>query len=429
MKRLYAFGGALLCACAWLAFLPTRAVAQDQPFIPANSAWASGIARQPDGKVVVVGRAGSAVALARYTASGQLDPAFGVGGRVLTPFQQESYGAALALLPDGRIAVAGTVNAAMAVLRYTPDGQLDRTFGAGGVASASLGANSVGRALVQQPDGKLVAAGYAGNQAALVRYTPDGQLDSSFGTGGKVLATIGSNTSTSALVLQPDGKLVATGSSDGNIFLLRYKTDGNLDTSFGTGGKTITDLGYSEWATSLALQGDGKLVVAGDILSGVGLVRYTSSGQLDTNFGHGGYTDQDVFQTVYDVALALAIRPDGRIIVAGEAAAFCFCDIPPSGIALAQFLGNGKLDPFFGTAGRVLDDRTGSDDYVAAVALQSDGKLLVAGGTGGYPGDGGASAFVVGRYTASGAVDSVFGMHITQFPLPARAYLPQIGRQ
>ncbi|WP_318773950.1 Ig-like domain-containing protein, partial [Meiothermus sp.] len=212
-------------------------------------------------------------------ARGELDPTFGSGGKVTTDLgssYDEAY--ALVLQPDGRLVAAGrSVDAAgnddFALVRYNPDGSLDTSFGIGGKVTTEVGSSSdEARALVLQPDGKLVAAGYSSNAAgksdfALVRINPNGSLDTSFGSGGKVTTAVGSSSGIAALVLQPDGKLVAAGPSsngDYDFALVRYNPNGTLDPTFGSGGKVITDLGSgSDEAHALVLQPDGKLVAAG----------------------------------------------------------------------------------------------------------------------------------------------------------------------
>src|SRR5262245_54163007 len=180
-----------------------------------------------------------------------------------------------ALTAGRRLLLAASAAALLlipAAAQATP-GALDTTFGTGGKVRTSVGpGDSEALALVRQPDGKLVAAGFASNGStddfALARYNANGTLDTSFGSGGKVLTAIGSShDGISALVRQPDGKLVAAGWSAtavGQVFALaRYNPNGSLDTSFGSGGKVTTAIGSSfDLVFALALQPDGKLVAA-----------------------------------------------------------------------------------------------------------------------------------------------------------------------
>ncbi len=255
---------------------------------------ASAVLVQPDGKLVAAGSASIGgnrdFALARFHPDGSLDTSFGSAGLVLTDFGDGSDdgAAALAIQPDGKLVAAGFSNAGnpgdfdFAVARYNPDGSLDTSFG-GGTLRTFFGGNAEGaNALVIQLDGKIVAAGFsnAGSPGdfdfALVRYLPDGSLDTGFGFGGTLRTFFGGdNEGANALVIQSDGKLIAAGFSNGagpedlDFALARYNPDGSLDTSFGGGGfRTFLGGGSFEGAEALAIQADGRLVAAGFSNSG-----------------------------------------------------------------------------------------------------------------------------------------------------------------
>ena len=235
-------------------------------------------------------------------AGGALDTGFGQGGTVTTAIRPDGSDAyALALQPDGKILVGGSTTTGseseFAVARYSAAGALDPSFGTGGTVTTAIGSfyDHV-RALLVQPDGKILAAGgsYDGSEyeVALVRYNPDGSLDSSFGSGGKVTtATSGPGGGEAyALALQPDGKIVvgaATGNNT-NFVIARYNADGSPDMSFGSGGLVMTNIGYLR---ALELQPDGKIVAAGsspfwnDVAVAFRLQR--GDGSLDTSFRDG----------------------------------------------------------------------------------------------------------------------------------------------
>jgi uncharacterized delta-60 repeat protein len=277
-------------------------------------------------------------ALARFTAAGALDPSFGVAGKVTTKFGPNNDAAnALVVQPNGRLVAAGSsVNASLdndfALARYKPNGSLDPAFGTGGKVTTPVGpSDDLAHALVLQPNGRLVAAGeswVSGHpRFALVRYKPNGSLDPTFGIGGKVKTAIGSGARAEALVLQPDGKLVAAGFTDGagksDFTLVRYKPNGALDPTFGSGGKVKTSFGPGDdLALALVRQPDGKLVAAGLAYPGAAssatrfaLVRYKVNGALDPTFGSGGRVETSV-GPVGDVAYGLAIR-QGKLVAAG----------------------------------------------------------------------------------------------------------------
>src|SRR6266540_3708037 len=306
-----------------------------------------------------------------------------------------------------RIALCAVAGAA-AVLGAAPalaasgdaPGDLDPTFGAGGKVTTVFGGDSRAYALVLQPNGKLVAAGVGPNGFVLVRYNPDGSLDTSFGGDGKVTTAIGFGAEANALALQPDGKLVAAGTSDiedsttvGPQFaLVRYNPDGSLDTSFGVGGKVTTAIGDGAdrrhaRAFALALQPDGKLVAAGE--PDFTLVRYRD-GSLDTSFGVSGkVTTSD---GVLVVANALALQPDGKLVAAGMG----WTGSTGFESALVRYNPDGSFDTSFGVGGKVTTD-TGESGGAHALALQPDGKLVAAG-----------SGLI--RYKPDGSLDTSFGV-------------------
>ena len=227
----------------------------------------------------------------------------------------------------------------------TGPGDLDTTFGTGGKVTTDFGGSPVGFSVAIQSDGKIVVAGYSNVGGtfgfALARYNTNGSLDATFGTGGKVTTNYGGDDRGYSLAIQSDGKIVVAGYSNaGGTFdfaLARYNTNGSLDTSFSAGGKVTTDFGGSDdLGRSVALQGDGKIVVAGD--SNVGstfdfaLARYNTNGSLDTSFGAGGKVTTD-FGGSGDGGRSVALQGDGKIVVAGNAAVGGTADF-----ALARYL-------------------------------------------------------------------------------------------
>jgi uncharacterized delta-60 repeat protein len=301
-----------------------------------DAAWA--LVRQPDGKLVAAGGSNNGsdedFALARYNPDGKLDTSFNGTGEVTTAIgsgNDDVY--ALALQPDGKLVAAGkSWNGAQFVFtlaRYNPNGKLDTSFNGTGKVTTAIGSSLDGAyALALQPDGKIVAAGssYAGSHDvfALARYNPDGKLDTTFNGTGKVTTAIGSYDDANALVLQPDGKLVAAGGSingsDFRIVLARYNPDGKLDTSFNGTGKVTTAVGSSDSdAIDLALQPDGKLVTAGYSYAGSArvflLARYNPDGKLDTSFNGTGTVTTGVGSD--DEASGLVLQPDGKLVAGG----------------------------------------------------------------------------------------------------------------
>ncbi|HEX9236750.1 MAG TPA: hypothetical protein VF972_10785, partial [Actinomycetota bacterium] len=242
-------------------------------------------------------------------------------------------------------------------------------------------------------DGKIVAVGFRSsytspNVIALARYNPNGSLDSAFGFGGRVLTRIGSSsdqTAAFAAALQSDGKIVVGGGwahgSRALFALVRYNPDGSLDSTFGKGGKVVTAIGSRyDVISAISIQSDGKIVAVGRTLNGCcddfALARYMPSGALDTSFGTNGNV-VTAFGPSDDEATAMAMQSAGNIVVAGYTTN---SDQSVYRFALARYTASGSLDPTFGTGGRVISAIGGSSETFAyGVALQSDGKIVAAG--------------------------------------------------
>jgi uncharacterized delta-60 repeat protein len=217
-----------------------------------------------------------------------------------------------------------------------------------------------------------------------------------------------------AVAIEPDGKIVVAGEAASQFALARYNRDGSLDQNFGSGGNVLTDLGFGGFAWGLAIEPDGKIVAAGQGDSGQGsgperfdfaLVRYNPDGSLDQGFGSGGKVLTD-FRASYDEALAVAIARDGEIVAAGSS------HLGTSGdpdFALARYNRDGSLDQNFGSGGKVLTDLAlASDDEAWAVAIAPGGKIVAA-GIGGLPFGTGDFDFALARYTRDGSLDQTFG--------------------
>jgi uncharacterized delta-60 repeat protein len=249
-------------------------------------------------------------------------------------------------------------------------------------------------AVAIQNDGKIIAAGdaYNGNNGwnfALVRYNSNGSLDTSFGSGGKVLTN---GAGARAIAIQSDGKIVAAGYDYAYSFaLVRYNPDGSLDASFGTGGKVLTFMNGG--ASAVAIQSDGKIVATGYSYNGIGynfaLARYNSNGTLDATFGPAGTViTSNIFMN--SGASSVAIQTDGKILIAG-------------GSYLIRYNMDGTLDPAFGSgSGMVV---TGSYyEQTSGVGIQTDGKIVAAGSNGLT----GSYDFALTRYNFDGSTDFAF---------------------
>ena len=293
------------------------------------------IAIQPDGKIVVAGDSTDAsgneddFAIARYLPDGALDTTFSGDGKVRTNLGAADLASAVALQPDGKIVVAetsvnlATLNGDFVLARYLPNGTLDTTFSGNGWVKTDLGANDGAAAVALQPDGKILVAGGSQNgnnlDFALARYLPNSSLDLSFGGGGIVTSDFSAFDRANALILQRDGKIVVAGVIGDDFGVARYLPNGALDMTFNGAGWVSTSLVGGDQATEVALQRDGKIVLAGFAGSFSGLARYRADGTLDPTFGdHGKVLLRDFVGSRRNQAYDLALQPDGEVVIAGS---------------------------------------------------------------------------------------------------------------
>jgi uncharacterized delta-60 repeat protein len=370
------------------------------------------VAIQSDGKIVVAGGAVASngapeLALARYTTSGSLDSTFGNGGIVVEPSNNGGPAFGLAIQTDGKIVTAAPEDFDLAVLRFNTNGTLDTAFGTGGTAKFRAGGLLFAPAnggVALMADGKIVV----GVNGVLVRLLTDGQLDSSFGTGGVAQLIAGMQ----ALALLPNGKaLVASSFTFDTGGVSRYNSNGSLDKTFGVVGQAPSFGGVA----ALVALSDGRIIVGNTLVSGtvpvggnipLGFVvtRYNSDGTIDTTFGTRGAVVTNFPGEGFSAVAALAVQSNGDIVAAGvtEAKNPAFGGAP-SDFALARYTPNGLLDTTFGKNGRVttaFGTNGGNLAAVSALAIQSDGKIVAVGFDAslqfGHPSNG----FTLARYLA-----------------------------
>jgi uncharacterized delta-60 repeat protein len=350
-------------------------------------------------------------ALVRYMADGTLDSSFGEYGKVTTDFDSSDDKANAIALQGDKIVVAGSSNSDFALVRYTADGTLDPSFGVNGLVTTDFNNSpDVARAIALQGD-KIVATGYNNGDFALARYTANGTLDSSFGDNGKVTTDFNSfYDQANAIVLQGD-KIIAAGYTDNfysvDFALVRYTANGTLDTSFGEHGEVTTDFDhFTDEITSIVLQGD-KIIVAGSAASSSGnfefaLARYTADGRLDSSFGVNGLVTTD-FSINFDEARSIALQGN-KIIVAGSAEDSVNYNLD---FALARYTADGTLDSSFGVNGKLTGYFPASYTFFSGTAIQGN-KIVAAGSA---FSDNRTDDFALVRYMADGTFDSSFGEH------------------
>lgn len=449
---------------------------------------------QPDGKIVAAGLAyingDDDFAVARYNPNGSRDNTFDGDGKVAVGFGGDDQAYDIALLNDGKLVVVGlnrnfeglgggTIQDDFAVLSLNPDGTPDTTFAGGdGKLTTGFGGNEKATAVAVQADGRIVVLGHnsGSHKSHIARYMPNGNLDNSLDGDGKL--TISTDVLTD-LALLPDGRMMVLGyspSSDGNdkFAFRRLNPNGAPDTTFNNGGVLWLDMdtlgdrgtnlallpdgrilamgsdnlrmyvtrlwpdgtfddggqqthsltfaptyqpGYRETVYGMAAQPDGAFLVAGQVRNPAAtrgdafVTRFQANGLPDLTFGTNGSAfifGPDPFRA----ATAVAVQPDGKIVIAGYTA------FNPQHTAMdfmvARFLPNGSIDFNFGTGGVTLIDFAVRADKATALALAPDGKIVVAG-----PVEGSRFIWGVARLTASGQLDDSFnqgGKAYVDFP-------------
>jgi uncharacterized delta-60 repeat protein len=379
------------------------------------------LVRTPDGKLLTLieenlvsfGENYTA-GLERHNADGSLDTTFANGGRVLltVPFGSVS---APVVLADGKVLWAVSTStgstADFKVVRLNPDGSVDSTFGTNGSAIVSLSAGKdVPRTLLVQSDGKIVVAGTVngGTGSAdfgAVRLNTDGTLDTTYnGTGKTTFAPTPGMDSVSKAILQADGKLLITGAADtgsGGTYpvVTRFNVDGTLDTTFGTNGKVFTTSGTKGLSTAIAIAPDGSIVLAGDAAnasSDVAIVKLTADGAFIPTFGTGGgvLVQNDGMD---EHTIQVRTQADGKIVLAA---------IAGNMVEILRVNADGTMDTSFGTGGIVKLSAHGIVERTAGLLLDGD-KIVVLFGSS-YDTDYSETS-VLARLNADGSIDTTFG--------------------
>jgi uncharacterized delta-60 repeat protein len=413
----------------------------------------SAMAIQADGKIVMVGWPdesydGYDFALTRYNPDGTLDPTFGVGGHVFTDFGGNEAAAALAIQPNGKIVVAGTIfrprssvsgsitpdgtvtiscTDDFAVARYNANGSLDVTFDGDGKQTIDIGGrcveNDYASDLAILADGKIIVIGetipwlagadstpdFNSANVGLACLTPTGSLDPTFGVGGTQITdfypglgdygvaiaiqtveiaglsieriVVGANTGYPEFVktihTSPPAPSWIQTDIVNHFTLARYDLNGQLDDTFGVGGRVVVEFdGQNGSVKDLAIQPDNKIVAVGGSVNQFALVRCHRDGELDQWFGDGW--SGKVTTAIGDIsdARAVALQSNGKIVVAGVTESY---DHETADFALARYTPEGQLDVGFGVGGKLIADLTSGLESASAVAIQPDDKIVVAG--------------------------------------------------
>jgi len=377
------------------------------------------VALQPDGKIVVLGDSSTSKMshMARYLSNGALDGSFDGDGKLTIP-TDTLY--SLALQADGKMVALGyhqspDGDSKFAVHRLLPGGAPDTSFDYDGIAWLDFGGYDIGTDLALQPDGRILVAGTKGDGAVMARLWPDG---TTFDTGGQQTHGLafppayqpGYREQVHGMALQPDGSFLVAGHAYApdyafsDAFVTRFNPDGLLDGAFGVNGSARVAFGIFNVARAVAVQPDGKIVVAGysafdtqyaimDFL----VARFNVDGSPDSTFGNNGSYLVNFPADGADGAVALALAPDGKIVVAGTVwtgSTYAW--------GVARLTDTGQPDPTFGTNGLAVN-LSGNNAGANAVVVQPDGKIIIGGS---YNND-----FFLQRLLEHGSLDASFGIH------------------
>jgi uncharacterized delta-60 repeat protein len=358
-----------------------------------------------------------AVSPSAWAAAGSLDSTFDGDGRVTLDLGSAQEGAVdVAVQPDGKIVVLGTTGTSGVLARYNSTGALDTAFDSDGVLVFS---SIYPSALALQPDGKIIVAGFAGGGWAVARFEDDGAVDSTFETTGWIPENYFDPSDIAGVALQSDGKIVVVGSTGaehelGNGMIVRFSDDGKPD-------ETFAGFGYRLWplpsgTTGVAVQPNDKIVVVGWTIPGydadqteaMAVARYLPDGKPDSSFDGDGrarimFGRRNV--SVYSASarpFEVALQADGKMVLAGHAGYDSDSDF-----ALARFTSKGKIDTTFSGDGKRRMDFSGGDDEAHGLVIQANGRIVV-GGFAAPSGDPDAADFALARYWPNGDLDRSF---------------------
>ena len=353
--------------------------------------------------------------------SGTLDSSFDADGLISAPVGAgNDFARGIAIQSDGKYVVAGWSDpggsADFAVLRFNANGSLDTSFSGDGKQTSDIAGADQAYGVALQSDGRIVVAGIATSgidaNIALARYNSDGSLDTSFDGDGKLTLAQGTGGSAfelddeaTSVVIQSDGKILVAGSSYFHYLLLRYNANGSLDTSFSDDGKVLGEFSSTTSRfNAMALQGDGKIIAAGYLYNGnfdLSVARFDASGNLDTSFNaaeNGGGSK------IFDLGAvehlnAVAVQADGKILLAGDTGT----DFANTDAVLIRLNANGSIDTSFGGGDGIVTLNTSPVDSFNSLVVQADGKILAAGSDSNVFGEA-----LVARFNADGTLDTTF---------------------
>ena len=343
---------------------------------------------------------------------GTLDPMFGTDGKVTLDFGGDEMAISMVLDMSGRILLAGFAgdfpNTDFGVARLNPDGSPDTSFGTGGLATVDFSSRESVQEVILDSSGRILLAGsttgtFPNSDFAVARLNIDGTPDMSFGVGGKSTVDFGGWDLASAIKLDGEGHILLAGytGNPSDFAIARLNSDGTLDTSFDQDGLTTLDFGTSEFATTMVLDGLGRILIAGSNGEYPGdfiAIRLNPDGTLDTNFGQDGLATVDF--GAYDVAETMVLDELDRIVLAGSSGA-----ATDTNFVAARLTPDGALDTGFGVGGQAVIDFGGSD-FASAMVVDGLGHIVITGNTDANGND----DIAVTQLNNDGTLDLTFGV-------------------
>jgi uncharacterized delta-60 repeat protein len=372
-----------------------------------NLSFITSLELQTDGKILACGnnKIGNSnqLVISRYNADGTLDNSFGTLGKVITSIFNDGVSSyfKIKLQSDGKILIGGSSGATLGatdfvILRLNIDGSFDNTFGTNGITITDINnKTNVAICLEIQNDNKILLAGrtytdFEYDNIAVVKYNSNGTLDNSFGNLGIFTLDIGggginaSIETISSIKFLPNGKILLGGSTDDtsavesyNFLLMRLNNNGSIDTTFGINGKTITNFGDSESIASLNITSDNKIIAAGSLWNGTArkicLAKYSIDGNIDTTFGNNGIVITQINSiAMNDQILQATLITDNKLLCTG---------VSNNDFLMVRYNSNGTLDNSFNMTGFKTTDFFGSTDVAYSSISQTDGTILLGGGS------------------------------------------------
>jgi uncharacterized delta-60 repeat protein len=376
--------------------------------LPGNDDYVQAIGTYSDGRVVMAGSSyDNYMTLVRYSALGVLDNTFGTGGvvKLRQGTNAEAVPYAITVLADNKVLVAGSSwmsSKDFAVLKLKENGTPDSTFGVNGWATTpALGFEDEARAMVVQPDGKILVAGTAevasGTKKydfAVARFNGDGSIDGGFGSGGVVTLNINDNDIADGVAVQSDGKILVGGTSnedgDANYTVVRYTSAGLIDGSYGAGGIATYDMatfgtaGSKDHGYGMAIQSDNKVLLtgfsapAGGGNGNVVTMRLTTQGQLDASFSGDGIANFNYGVSNTDEgSRAVAVQSDGKILVGGDTSG----EHAWFEMLLLRYKSDGTPDSSFSSDGVAISSLSTENEFGYAVHLTTN-RIYIGGSIG-----------------------------------------------